>query len=287
MALENDFLIKERVAINIDCYFKLQKLVDYFNNGFINSEFDLELLYDNRIHNSLWTNILNREFIYLYQWATKRIIYSNNIQEINNRKAFIFLPYYGITLHAIRRILPWVFLNYEINIIVSDTEIIKAKNKLSYLMKYFSTDTINIITKNEFSIIKEYPGQFILFTGKSNTLNLIREKYRESEIIGATGDFAICIFQDMNSSKLKPNLITPSCTTIKYEFLIQNEFLLDERQNKVPLTFVRELNPTVIYCDFNLDIFNEYKIINLKQDNHDLKGICADPINGYKGDYKI
>lgn len=287
MELNVGFSVSDKFAINIDHYFSIKQLLEDFDNN-ISSEFlDLKMLYDQRIPKTDWKQIFHKEFINLFQWATKRIIYANNSQLSPQSKVFVFLPYYGIILHSIRRVLPLILLNYEVHIIVSYNNEEEAKQKINYLLNYLEIDGYKILTKDEFIEIKEESGQLILFTGKKINLSLIREKYKKSHIIGATGECAICIFKEKKSTKFKPKQVLPSCTNIKYEFIFTEQSLSDGIRSKLPLNLIYEINPTVIYTDFEWREFPEYKKINLRNEEMDSVGICADPINGYYGDYKI
>lgn len=287
MELNVGKLIGEKYAVNTSLYFLLNDIVENLKKRGTKNFKASSFLYDSRISIADWNGILVNEFLLLFEWATKRIIFSENSRLKPETKVFVFLPYYGITLHFLRRVMPFILLNFKVYIIVSERNEKESRSVIECLEQLFSIHKSIVLNKSGFDKIGKPNNQLMLFTGKAANLATIRKKHKKSKVIGAVGEFSICIFQEWKSLKFKMKTVDPSCTVIKHKFLVDGSKLFDDFNNEYDITIVNTLNPTIIYTDFNLFHFPNYKVINIHDERVDLTGICADPMNGYPGDYRI
>jgi len=287
MELNVGYNIREEFAINIEIYFRTKEILSFLNDEKTSISVLKDLPYDTRISKEDWKLALHKELIQLFQWATKRIIYSNNSQRTPLKSAYIFLPYYGITLHVIRRVMPFILLNFKTNIIISEKNSQKTTEIINSFFDYLGVQDIPILSKKDFGEIDEEVNRIMFFTGKKSNLNSLIKEYTKSIIFGATGEHAICLFKNNQSFQFKPKEISPSCTNLKHKFKIVGDTLIDTNNKTFELNIVKRINPTVIYTDFDFELFPEYKTVNINEKDINLIGLCADPINGYHGDYKI
>lgn len=304
MELNVGQLIRQPNAPAVESFERFQELFSQIQKK--DSPFNYELTFDERFSKNEWINIVNHEILLLYNWLLKRLVYSKtklSSSPYQFHDIYCFQPRYGITLHLLRRVIPFALLNLKTNCIFADEIKIQSSEILNYLTSIFETPSISIIDRKNISKIKDNKSSLLLITGKVETFQNVNTKYKKSTVIGSTGNSSIVITDNLKHGQEFLNSykqLKQSCTSISSIIFATKREKSDylDTTNNVSYSFqdlMRRYNPTIIHDldnHFNSHEIEKspYLIIQYAKKNLQPQitaGICSDPIHGYPGDYLI
>jgi len=280
------------LPVNEVAFSTLSESVDAISSGEKIQNLDYSLIRDGRFTQEDWYSVLHKDLLNLFSWTVKRIIHSQKSSSAKGfDSAFCFQPYYGITLHYLRRAIPLAILGIDLKVIFCDQVYDEAKDIVNAINDWLSLSNISVLTRHDFELQRIERNVLFVITGKQSTFNVLKRTFDIACCIGATGSGALLIIEEREKlhEQLKIAKLNPSCTNITNTAYLHSGKLQDSSGNKLPNDYLDMINPTVIYSIVEhpgtLQVGN-YKHINLTASN-DFSGVglCADPLHGYPGDY--
>ncbi|HEX8305816.1 MAG TPA: hypothetical protein VF612_13130 [Jatrophihabitans sp.] len=158
--------------------------------------------FDPRLTEEHWRGVLEHELVLLANWLAHRALdyaRAGSPSVPPPPRAVTLLPSYGFALHALRRSVPFAALGIATTITVPAATlgrahaaiepVVKALG-LSHLLSVLATAPPQVV---EQAVREQVP---VYLTGRTETWRLLREKYPEATLVGATGRCAVVLSRD-------------------------------------------------------------------------------------------
>lgn len=285
-------VVHGRRTINDVAFAKLAEVARNISSVGHIYDLDYMIIRDNRFSDEVWPSVLHKELLNLYSWMIKRILYNQKTTKLEvYGHAICFQPYYGITLHYLRRAIPFVLLGIELKVVFADHIHKTAEGIINVIHDWLGIAAPPVLTKTIFTDQYCEENSLFIVTGKESTFEYLKREYKPAFCIGATGSGALLIIEyDRKHHEHVPiTEIRPSCTNVCNTIYLSGGGLIDSKGVELPDDYIKSINPTVIYTSVDLaDVLcaENYKCILLNEKNQASGvGLCADPIHGYPGDY--
>jgi hypothetical protein len=155
--------------------------------------------FDPRLSESHWREVLRHELAMLAAWLAHRCLdYARAGSPLVQPppRAVTLLPGYGFALHALRRSAPFAALGISTTITVPAAALGAAQAAIEPLVTALRlSDRLCVLATAAPQVVEQAVREQvpIYLTGRTETWRLLRQKYPEAALVGATGRCAVVV----------------------------------------------------------------------------------------------
>lgn len=275
--------------------------------------------FDPRLSEGHWREVLRHELTMLAAWLAHRCldyVRAGSPLVQPPPRAVTLLPSYGFALHALRRSAPFAALGISTTITVPAAGLGAAHAAIEPLVKALQlSDRLSVLTTAAPQVVEQAVREQapIYLTGRAETWQLLRQRYPEAAIVGATGRCAVVVSRNRDDAanlerRLDDRRLPISCSNHLLTLITEApddvespvEASLGPLGTEHPGTLGEELrraHPSVVLAPAHgpddgvtePSVLGGYTVISTRPDGsaRSTVGFGRDPVAGWPGDYLV